>query len=312
MVSLKELGERELIRNIRNIIRQSPGLGPGDDAALIPPIKGDVVACVDTVSFERHRPQGMTCEDLGWMAAAVSLSDLASMGASPKGLLASLLMPEDMDESSVYDIMMGMDNCASSFDTYIYGGDTKPGCGSVSCTAIGSLNGRSPMLRSGARPGDVVAVTGSLGSAAAGFFSVEKGITGTDLSPLMRPTPRIDEGIAISTSGAVTSCIDLSDGLAEGARIICDSSHVGMDIHSDFIPEGDHVDRVSTELDIPKDDLLLYWGGDYELLFTFDKGKMERLYEQDVEFSVIGKVTNDDAPYINKNGSRTVMRNGRY
>ena len=313
MVSLQELGERELIRNILSIIRRPPGLGPCDDSALMPPMDGDVVACTDSVSFERHFPKGMTYKEFGWTAAAVNISDLAAMGAEPVGLLAAVMMPGDLDERPVYDMMAGMDRCAETFGAHIYGGDTKPGQGAIACTAIGSLRGRRPMLRSGARPGDAVAVTGSLGSAAAGFFSMDRGITGdVPLSPLMTPVPRVDEGAALSGSGAVTSCIDLSDGLAEGARSICGASNVGMDIHTKFLPEGDGVETVHSELGITKEEMMLYWGGDYELLFTFSKDKIGSLYDRDVEFSIIGKVTEGDAPHINRGGTRTVMGNGRY
>ncbi|MCL2032433.1 MAG: thiamine-phosphate kinase [Methanomassiliicoccaceae archaeon] len=313
MVSLKELGERELIRVIQSIIRRSPGLGPGDDSALIPSSGGDTVACTDSVTFERHFPKGMTYEEFGWMAAAVNISDLAAMGAEPVGLLAALTMPPELDADSLYDIMAGMDKCAGSFGAHIYGGDTKFGCGAVSCTAIGSMNGRTPMLRSGAMPGDVVAVTGSLGSAAAGFFAGENDLDGyVSSSSLMTPIPRVGDGIALSSSGAVTSCIDLSDGLAEGAKSVCRASRVGMEIHMAFLPEGDGVDLVSSETGVTKEEMMLYWGGDYELLFTFDKKEMEALYSQDVDFSVIGIVTNDDAPYINYGDRREAMGNGRH
>ncbi|MCL1811137.1 MAG: thiamine-phosphate kinase [Methanomassiliicoccaceae archaeon] len=313
MVSLKEMGERELIKGIRSIIRQSPGLGPGDDSAVISCRGGDIVACTDSVTFERHFPKGMTHEEFGWTAAAVNISDLAAMGASPMGLLAALMMPSDLDSSALYDIVAGIDRCAESYGAFIYGGDTKFGCGAVSCTAIGSMQGRPPMLRSGARPGDIVAVTGSLGSAAAGFFAIDNGLE--DLvspSALMMPVPRVEEGIILSASGAVTSCIDLSDGLAEGARSICAASHTGMDIHMAFLPEGDGVGDISSAAGIAMEEMMLYWGGDYELLFTFDKNKKEALYEHDLDFSVIGIVTNDEAPYINYENRRMVMGNGRH
>ncbi|MDR1405128.1 MAG: thiamine-phosphate kinase [Candidatus Methanoplasma sp.] len=313
MVSLNELGERELIANVLNIIRRPPGLGPCDDSALIPPICGDVVACIDSVSFERHFPKGMTYAEFGWTAATVNISDLASMGAEPIGLLAAVMMPGDLDEKSLYDIMAGMDRCAETFGAYIYGGDTKPGCGAVSCTAIGSLRGRRPMLRSGARPGDLVAVTGSLGSAAAGFFASETSISDSvSLSSLMTPVPRVDEGILLSASGAVTSCIDLSDGLADGARSICSASSVGMDIQMEFLPEGKGVDTVSSGLGIAKEEMMLYWGGDYELLFTFGRDRVDALYDLGAEFSVVGRVTDENAPYIICGNKRTVMGNGRY
>jgi len=313
MVSLKELGERALIEGIRNIIRRPPGIGPGDDSAIIPSNGGDIVTCVDSVTFERHFPKGMTYEEFGWMAAAVNLSDLASMGAEPLGLLAALTMPPELDPANIYDIMAGMDQCAGTFESYIYGGDTKFGCGAVSCTAIGTLNGRKPMLRSGARPGDVVAVTGSLGAAAAGFFAIENNLEGISAEALMTPIPRVAEGIALSSSGAVTSCIDLSDGLAEGARSICDASHVGMEIHMAFLPEGEGVEEVFSKIGISKEEMMLYWGGDYELLFTFDKAKMEPLYSEDIEFTVIGIVSNDNAPYINYiDNRREAMGHGRH
>lgn len=313
MASLKELGERELIGGIRNIIRQPPGLGPGDDSALIPPISGDIVACTDSVTFERHFPKGMKYEEFGWTAAAVNISDLASMGAVPVGLLAALTMPPGLDAGSLYEIMAGMDKCAGSFGAYIYGGDTKFGNGTVSCTAIGSMEGRRPMLRSGARPGDIIAVTGPLGSAAAGFFAIENGIGGVPASSLMTPAPRVKEGIALSASGAVTSCTDLSDGLAEGAKSICCASHVGMEMYMDFLPEGEDVGAVSSGTDITKEEMMLYWGGDYELMFTFDKNRIDTLYADGLEFFVIGKVTDGGAPYMNyENNRRTAMENGRY
>lgn len=313
MASLKDVGERKLIENIRNIIRMSPGSGPGDDAALIPFLSGDIVACTDALTFERHFPKGMSYEDFGWMGAAVNFSDLASMGAEPLALLTAVLMPDDLDESALYDIMMGLDNCADVYGAHIYGGDTKPGPGVLSCTAIGTMNGRAPMLRSGARPGDVIALTGPVGAAAAGFSALENGY-GNDvpLSSLMRPVPRVEEGMLLSSSGAVTSCTDLSDGLAEAARSICAASHVGMDIHMDFIPEGDGVELISSNLNIPREDLMLYWGGDYELMFTFNKEKKDLLYDQGLDFSIIGMVTNDDSPYLIQNERREVMGNGRY
>jgi thiamine-monophosphate kinase len=312
MVALKDLGERALIEGIRSIIRQPPGVGPGDDSAIIPFYDGEIIACVDTVSFERHFPKGMTYEEFGWMAAAVNISDLAAMGAEPVGLLAALTMPPDLDADSLYEIMAGMDACAEAFNTHIYGGDTKFGCGTVSVTAIGKLSGRKPMLRSGARPGDVIAVTGSLGAAAAGFLAIENNIEGISAEDLKTPIPRVDEGIALSASGAVTSCVDLSDGLAEAARSICSASRVGMEIHMAFLPEGEGVDLISKETEITKEEMMLYWGGDYELMFTFDKEKMESLYAQEVEFTVIGIVSNENAPYINYADRREVMGDARY
>ena len=313
MVSLKEFGERALVRGIKGIIRQPPGLGTGDDSALIPSFSGDIVTCVDNVSFERHLAKGMSYWEFGWMAAAVSISDLAAMGAEPVGLLAAVTLPSDLHLECLYDIMAGMDNCAKEYGTYIYGGDTKFGCGAVSCTAIGMLDGRSPMMRSGAKPGNIVAVTGSLGSAAAVFYAIENGLgTVTHPAHLTMPNPRVQEGVSLSGTGAVTSCIDLSDGLAEGAKCICGSSHVGMDIFWDLLPEGEGVKDVNAGTGISKEEMMMYWGGEYELLFTVDEDELYMLKSREVEFTVIGKVTKGNAPFIVYKDGRKAMKNGKY
>jgi len=313
MVSLKEYGERALIRGIKGIIRQPPGLGAGDDSAIIPCFPGDLVACVDNLTFERHLAKGMTHWEFGWMAAAVSISDLAAMGAEPVGLLASLTLPANLKLESLYDIMAGMDNCAKEYGTYIYGGDTKFGSGAISCTAMGKLDGRIPMLRSGAKPDDIIAVTGSLGSAAAVFYAIKNSLgCVTHPAHLMTPNPRVLEGVALAESGAVTSCIDLSDGLAEGARCLCISSHVGMEIFEDLLPEGEGVQEVNIKTGIPKEDMMLYWGGEYELLFTIDSDKADLLKGLDLDFTIIGKVTKGNAPFIVYKDGRKAMKNGKY
>ena len=308
MVSVKNVGERELIRKLIDTLRSSPFPGSTDDATII----DDIVLCSDITSFDRHMSKGMNYREFGWMAAAVNFSDIASMGAEPIGILAAASIPEDLDEEAFMDIMRGMDECAKICNAFIVGGDTKFGQGMVAGTAVGRLNGRMPLMRSGASPGDMIAVTGPLGSAAAGYFALENDMNGIPLTSLRTPTPRTSEGMMLSSSGAVTSCMDLSDGLAEGAKGICSASNVGMDIHMEFLPEGDGVEKVSKSLGMDRKDLMLYWGGDYELLFTFKKDRMDRLYEYDVDFSIIGKVTDGNLPYILENNEGMVMKNGRY
>jgi thiamine-monophosphate kinase len=309
MVSAGDLGERELIRKAMNIVRPYPSPGQTDDAVLF---GNDMVVCTDIVSMERHFSKGMSYEEFGWTAAAVNYSDIASMGARPLGFLAAMSVPKDISEEDFLNMISGMEECTKMCEAFIIGGDTKFGAGMIAGTAIGSLEGRSPLLRSGARPGDMVAITGSLGSAAAGYFALENDIGNVPLASLRTPTPRIKEGLALSKSGVVTSCMDLSDGLAEGVKGICGASRVGMDIHMDFIPEGEGVDLVSARTGMDKKDLMLYWGGDYELLFTFAKENITALYDNDIDFSIIGKVTNDNCSYINEGVERTVMKDGRY
>ncbi|MBQ7701971.1 MAG: thiamine-phosphate kinase [Candidatus Methanomethylophilaceae archaeon] len=314
MASLKEVGEQQLIRNIRSIIRPAKDARGTDDDAVVLQTGGDIVASTDVVTFERHMPRTMSYERFGWMAAAVNFSDLAAMGARPIGLLTSLSMPPDMDEHDLYDIVSGMDQCAEFVNTFIVGGDTKPGTGSISCTALGTMEGREPMMRSGAEVGDIVAVTGPLGGPAAGFAALENNIDAEEaIFSLMVPVPMVDAGIALSSTGKVTSCIDLSDGLATAANTICKQSHVGMEIVFDFLPVAEDVEEVCNATGGSMKDMLIGWGGEYVLMFTFRKEDVSIIQDSGVMFSIIGHVTNDDGVYLLEGESeRTRIGNGVY
>ena len=310
MARIGDLGERRLIEDFRSFIKTEGIVGPGDDAAVL---AGGIVVTSDIVTFDRHFPAGMTYEQFGWYAAAVNFSDLAAMGARPTGFLAALALPQDLDAQAAYDIMSGIDQCAEFCGTGILGGDTKPGPGIVAGTALGSMDGRAPMLRSGARPGDIVAVTGAMGSPAAAFISLEHGVDAPEArEALYLPIPRVAEGAAMAASGAVTSCMDLSDGLGTALNTICASSGVGIDVELSFIPRGPWVDEMAELSGKPVSDLLLGWGGEYELLFTADKERLDRLYDAEVEFSIIGIVNDSEGAHLNDDGSRTVIPFGEY
>mgnify|MGYP004492342999 CR=1 FL=1 len=137
MTLIGELGERELIADFCTFIRKEGSVGPGDDAAVL---TNGTVASTDVVTFDRHFPAGMSYEQFGWYAAAVSFSDLAAMGARPTGFLAALALPGDLDAQAAYDIMSGISQCAEYCGTGIAGGDTKIGPGVVAGTALGTLN----------------------------------------------------------------------------------------------------------------------------------------------------------------------------
>ena len=310
MTLIGELGERQLIEDFGTFIRKEGRVGPGDDAAIV---DRDTVVSTDIVTFDRHFPAGMSYEQFGWYAAAVSFSDLAAMGARPTGLLAALALPNDLDAQAAYDIMSGMSQCAEFCGTGIAGGDTKTGPGIVASTALGAMDGRKPMLRTGARPGDVVAVTGPLGGPAAGFISLDLGIDADEArQTLYVPIPRVEEGIAMAESGVVTSCMDLSDGLGTALNTLCADSGVGMEIELSFIPHGPCVDEMAEASGKDVRELLLGWGGEYELLFTADADRLDKLYEAEVEFHVIGIVNDTDAPHLIEGDDRTVIPYGQY
>ena len=306
---LRERGERELLKGILERVRSPSCLGPGDDAAVVPVDKGNIVVSSDIVTFKGHMPPGTSFREFGWMAAAVNFSDIAAMGAIPKWLIVSLAMPSDMDENDVYEIMVGIDKCAEFCGSEIIGGDTKTGEGLVCCTAIGTLDG-GPLKRSGACPGDVVLVTGALGGAAAGFIALKNGIAEEDAVRSLRlPMPRIAEGMLIAKTGA-TSCMDLSDGLSATAHGICEASGTGMDILWEALPEGPGVEAMCQYAE--KEDMMLNFGGEYELMFTMPKEKMNELHELDLDVSVIGIVTDTEGVFLIKESERKEMKNGGY
>lgn len=314
METFGALGERGLIDRIRATVRSPPP--PGnlfDDAAMV----SGAVACVDSVTFERHMAIGMSYSAFGWMAAAASLSDLAAMGAKPTGILAAMLLPESMPVANVIDIMEGMDRCAESCKTHIYGGDTKPGAGSISVTALGDMCGRKPMSRTGARPGDMVAVTGPLGGPAAGYeclankWEVE-GVFAEAVELLYRPVPRVAWGISLSETGVVTSCIDLSDGLATAANTICEASHVGTLFEASFLPMGPGVAEVSEKLNISATELMTSFGGEYELMFTFPKNSLGKIHSSGVPFHIVGYVDERDGTRLMEDGVERGLCHGRY
>lgn len=305
-----DVGERGLIAKFMEFIRPEGSVGPGDDATVL---ERGVTASTDVVTFDRHMPAGMTYEQFGWYSAAVSFSDLAAMGARPIGFLAALALPDDLELQAACDIMSGIDQCAEFCGTGIAGGDTKKGPGIVTGTAIGLMEDRRPMLRSGARPGDVLCVTGPLGGPAAAMAAIDCGLDAEGARQcLYVPIPRVEEGIALAASGVVTSCIDLSDSLATSLNILCRESGVGMDLEYDFLPRGPDVREVAAVTGASEEEMLLDFGGEYELLFTAEKDNLDVLYDMGIEFHIIGMVNDGRGPELIRDGVRRVIRDGRY
>ncbi len=310
MVQISEIGERQLIEDFKSFIRPEGRVGPGDDAAVI---EKDIVVTTDIVSFDRHFPVGMSYEQFGWYAAAVNFSDLAAMGARPIGFTASLALPPTLDSQNAYDIMSGIDQCAEFCGTGIIGGDTKPGPGIVAGTAIGTMDGNSPMLRSGAQPGDIVAVTGPLGGPAAGYLAIENDIDCQDAKDaLFMPIPRVVEGMELASSGVVTSCIDLSDGLGTALNTICKASNVGIDVEFSFLKHEKFVDEIAEKTGTPLEKLLIGWGGEYELMFTANPNRLKKLYDAELEFSIIGMVNDSGEADLIRDNNRSRIDHGEY
>ncbi len=239
--SLAEVGEFGLIAALSAWL--PPGartlVGIGDDAAVLAVPDGRVVATTDFLLEGRHfRRDWASAADVGHKAAARSLADLAAMGAEPSALLVALAAPPDLPLGWARELAGGLAAECARAGASVIGGDTaRADAVLLAVTGLGDLAGRAPVLRSGARPGDLVAVAGPLGDAAAGLALLTAGLTQDPLvTPLisahLRPAPPYDAGPEAADLGA-TAMIDVSDGLladlghvavASGGRIDLDSA----------------------------------------------------------------------------------------
>lgn len=262
--------EFDLIERIRRHTeshRDDVKLGIGDDAAIVAvPAGRELAIAVDTLVEGIHFPVGTDPADIGWKALAVNLSDLAAMGASPAWALLALTIPTQ-DEAFIDGLARGFAELATPFRLALIGGDTTRGPLTVTVAVHGFTAPDEALLRSTARVGDVVMVTGTLGDAAAGLRCLAE----ADTSPyaeligrLNRPTPRVAVGQALR--GIATACIDVSDGLVADLGHICAKSGVGADIDAALLPRSSAM--IAHFHDADAIDFALGGGGDYELCFT--------------------------------------------
>jgi thiamine-monophosphate kinase len=229
-----EVPEREAIQRLR--ARLGPVLG--DDAAVL---QGGLVACADVVVEGVHFTASTPLADVGWKAVVVNVSDVAAMGARPESCLVTVSGCSDVD--ALYD---GITEACERYGCAVVGGDLSAGEQLVvSLTMLGRLDG-SPVMRSGARPGDAVYVTGPLGHAAASGYTT-------------RPVARLEEGLAAARAGA-TAMIDLSDGLSTDLHHLCEESGVGARVEHVPVADG------ATE------EQAMNGGEDFELLYAGPEG----------------------------------------
>ncbi len=230
----RDVGEFGLIARVVERLGSSDLvlLGPGDDAAVIATPDGRVVVSTDVLVEDVHfRQDWSTAYDVGRKAAAVNLVDLAAMGARGTALVIGLAAPAELPVEWALRLTDGLRDEAALVGACIVGGDVVRAAQiSISVTALGDLEGRPPVTRSGARPGDVVVLAGELGRAAAGLALLEQGErTGALIDAHRRPTPPYAAGIALAKAGATSMC-DVSDGLVGDVRHITRASGVLIDL----------------------------------------------------------------------------------
>jgi thiamine-monophosphate kinase len=266
--TLGGVGEFDLIARIRDLVGAGPLVGVGDDAAVLAAPDGRVVATTDLLVEGRHfRLDWSTPYEVGRKAAAQNLADVCAMGARPTALLVGFGAPPSFPAEAALDVVRGLVDEARLCGAVVAGGDTVSSEHVVlAVTALGDLEGRTPVLRSGARPGDVLVVAGALGGAAAGLAALGAGRP--DLAGLHRvPEPPYEWGPRLADLGA-TSMIDVSDGLTGDLAHVARASGVGFEVDVAALPRHDVVDEVSRALGVDGEAWVLGGGDDHALVAT--------------------------------------------
>ncbi|MDB5976011.1 MAG: thiL [Nevskia sp.] len=285
-------------------------LGVGDDCALLlPPAGEELAVTTDTLVSGRHFDARARPGDIAWKALAVSLSDLAAMGARPRWFVLALTL-EQADEAWLEAFAQGLKALAGPSGISLVGGDTTRGPLSITITAMGTVPSGKAIRRSCAKPGDLVCVTGTLGDAALALqlglatqcahFDADREFLKQRLN---RPTPRLSVGCSLR--GLAHAALDLSDGLAGDLQHILEASWVGAEIQADRLPMSEAFQRLA-----PADarlSLQAAGGDDYELCLCIPPKRLEEARRKlDVPLSEIGRITREPGLRWLDDGGRTL------
>ncbi|MBI4321964.1 MAG: thiamine-phosphate kinase [Chloroflexi bacterium] len=321
-MKIGDIGEFGLIQRVAKAVPPAPSgliIGIGDDAAAWRTSSGIQLATTDTLIENVHFKLGPTTwYDLGWKALAVNLSDIAAMGGIARYALVTLGLPNEAEVQDVLDFYKGLSDLASRCDTAIAGGDmvSSPAGVMITVSVIGEASVKDCLRpsshqeacllrRSASRPGDLVGVTGFLGTSASGLemimadLSVDSHAADVLRTAHLRPTPRLAEGRALVAAG-VQAAMDISDGLVGDLTKLCEASRVAARVWSDRIPIHPTVTGIFGARAIEQ---ALYGGEDYELLFAAPRETMEvvtRSFAGEAlsEVTVIGEIMEGPAGHV--------------
>ncbi|MBI5843761.1 MAG: thiamine-phosphate kinase [Deltaproteobacteria bacterium] len=324
-------GEFELIKRMLALLPQKgEGLvkGSGDDCAVFDLPEGfSVVATCDSLVEGVHFLSDSDPFLVGRKAVAVNISDVAAMGAIPAFLLVSLALPEKTPVAFMESLSRGMAFEAQRYGAAIIGGNMakSPQGVIIDITCLGRIEKGKALYRRGAREGDLVAVTGTLGDSAAGLlllknpdFKIDENIRLRLAAAHATPAPRVEEGRFLSASGMVSSSIDVSDGLVADLGHILEQSGRGADIFIDRLPISHELVQAAQALGKDPVNLALYGGEDYELCFTLPETEFQLLREKFsgsslAPISAIGRITGqrDEIRLIDSHGIIKAAENDR-
>jgi thiamine-monophosphate kinase len=299
-MKLSEIGEFALIAAIKEMALEGQGVikGIGDDAAVLRPCPGMVSLVTTDLLLQGVHFQLDLIDPyrLGRKAVAVNLSDIASCGGIPRAMLVSLAIAPEAELASVQSLYKGMLEQAQAFKVALVGGDTSQGDRLlISITLIGEAEEAKIVYRAGARKGDLIFVTGTLGDAALGLRQLKQGKReGVLIQRHLTPVPRVKEGQAIAQQGLATAMIDISDGLVADLGHILEASQVGAEIRLSGLPLSEEYRKEVKAYSPDPYALALAGGEDYELLFTAapakEKAVAKLAQELGIPITSIGKI----------------------
>lgn len=316
---LQDIGERIAIQHIKKILTDRKNINTiGDDCAVIPIGKQYLLVTTDMIFQRTHIPSQMTPYQIGWFLIAINLSDIAAKGGKPLGIVSSLGLPKTTSESFLKQLIKGEDACAAHFETTLLGGDIKETQEITLCgTAVGIVNKDEFMSRIGSNPDDIVAVTGFLGKAGAGFYSMKTGKGKKYSKDFFEPSPCLNEGRVLAQQHTVTSSMDLSDGLSASLYQLQELNNLGFEIQKKALPLAPGLRFLPTIL--PSVDpyfLALHFGGDYELLLTIPAQKFQKtkkaLQKKGAPLTPIGRVTSKKGVFLIDEGKKKVLKDKGY
>jgi thiamine-monophosphate kinase len=315
----EELGERKIIKLILDQLDQMPNMSVqfGDDVSAID-IGNQKLAIIktDMLVGKTDVPPGMTLQQAARKTVVMNISDLAAKGVQPLAILASIGVPRNLTIKDIQKIGKGLNEGAREYDTYVLGGDTNEASDLIiNCLAFGICEKRHLMRRSGAKPGDIVAVTGLFGKTSSGLkimlesFSAPPKLRKELVNAVYVPHARLKEGLALAQTQAVTASIDSSDGLAWSLYELSVASNVGFLI--DNLPVASETKQFAKIHRLDPTELSLYGGEEYELLVTIKPRLWEKAKKavEHVEGSLIkiGVVTEEKDLLLKVEGKKVLI-----
>ncbi|GAB6135696.1 thiamine-phosphate kinase [Thermococcus prieurii] len=296
--------ESEIIELFLRHLKRQGDLPLGDDAGALKLGERWLVATNDMLVRKTDVPDIMTPEQVGFKAVTMNVSDIAAMGAKPLGFLFSLGIPRDLGEDYLEGIARGIGEALDFYGLPVLSADTNE-ADDLIIDGIALGLAERLLTRSGAKPGELVCVTGDLGRSLAGYLVWRKGLDVSDAvrkalyEKFLQPRARVEEGMALSK--VASSAIDVSDGLAKELYLLVEMSGVGIEVYPERLPIGEGVDEVAELLGLDPVEVALASGEEFELVFTVSPDLADSL---DFEFSVVGVVTPRKGVYSVVNGNK--------